>query len=127
MTFDPDKYPGYILIRLDNFLMQNPALNLEEKLYLSIIFGFTIQGKCCFASTDWIAYKLGLSPLLVFEMEKKLARQGFIKIRQASYRDGARAVTFILDGFEDPCEGDQFDEHLDIFSVDADEIEPTED
>ena len=127
MTFNPDKYPGYILLRLDNFIMQNPALNLEEKLYLSIIFGFSIQGKCCFATQDWIAYKLGLSPVLVNEIEKKLARQGFIKIRQASYRNGQRAVTFILDGFEDPCEGEQFDEHFDIFSVDADEIEPTED
>ena len=63
----------------------------------------------------------------MLEIEKKLARQGFIRVRHASYRDGARAVTFILDGFEDPCEGDQFDEHFDIFSVDADEIEPTED
>jgi hypothetical protein len=127
MTFDPDKYPGYILVRLDNFLMQNPALNLEEKLYLSIIFGFTIQEKCCFASVDWIAYKLGLSPLLVLEIEKKLARQGFIRVRHASYRDGARAVTFVLTDWEDPCEGPEFDEHLDIFNVDADEIEEIKD
>jgi hypothetical protein len=127
MPFDPDKYPGYILLRLDNFIMQNSSLNLEEKLYLSIIFGFSIQGKCCFATTDWIAYKLGLSPLLVFEMEKKLAKQGFIRIRQASYKNGARAVTFIIDGFEDPCEGPEFDEHFDIFTIDEDEIEETED
>jgi hypothetical protein len=103
--------------------MQNTALNLEEKLYLSIIFGFTIQGKCCFATTDWIAYKLGLSPLLVYEMEKKLARQGFIRVRQASYKDGARAVTFVLTDWEDPCQGEQFDNELDIFSIPDDEIE----
>jgi hypothetical protein len=56
-------------------------------------------------------------------MEKKLARQGFIRIRQASYRNGSRAVTFVLTDWKDPCEGEQFDSEFDIFTISDDEVE----
>jgi hypothetical protein len=127
MSFNPQNHEGFILLRLDNFIMRNDALNLEEKLYLSLAFGFVAQGKCMFASHEWIAYKFGWSPIFVKEMENKLARQGFIRVKYASHTGGGRAVTFILDDFEDPCEGEQFDNQFDIFTLSDDEVESAED
>jgi hypothetical protein len=123
MSFNPHEHEGYILLRLDNFIMRNDSLSLQEKLYLSLCFGFAVQGKCMFATHEWIAYKFGWSPVFVKEMENKLARQGFIRVKYASHTGGGRAVTFILDDWEDPCEGEQFDDEFDIFTLPDDEVE----
>ncbi len=116
MTFNPNEHDGFILLRLDNFIMRNETLNLEEKLYLSLAFGFTAQGKCMFASKDWIAYKFGWSPVFVEEMERKLARQGFIKIRRGI---DARSVTFVLDDWEDPCQEESADLVFDVTTIET--------
>jgi hypothetical protein len=119
MSFDKDEHQGFILLRVDNFIWHNPSLCIEEKIFLNLCFGFAAQGKCMFASDEWIGFKFGWEPKFVFEMTEKLRRQGYIKVNRAM-RGGARAITFIVDTWEDPCQEET--EDGDIFSVDPIEI-----
>lgn len=112
-NFNPDEHQGFMLLRCDNFIFHNQSLTLEEKILLNLIFSFSVQSKCFFASSDWIAYRFGWSPLFVDEMIAKLKLQGFIKVNP--YHVTGRSIWFVLDEWEDPCDACD-DALVDIYS-----------
>ena len=46
---------GYILMRVDPFIWHNDELQYPEKLLINVVFGFTLENKCCHLADTWFA------------------------------------------------------------------------
>lgn len=93
---------GYILLRVDKFIWEDPNLNYPEKIVLNFIFSWSIQEKCCFASDEWIASKFGWDDNFVNQIIGMLQVRGYVDVVEADWQY-PRRLSVILPGFKNPC------------------------
>lgn len=95
---------GYILLRVDPFIWHNEHLNYPEKLILNIVFGFTMDNKCCELSDTWFANKFGWTPQFVREVIDLLRIRGFLRVNQIEVGAGyVRGLSVPMSDRECPC------------------------
>jgi len=110
-----DRTENAILVRVDPWLFRLEGLSLFEKLLLNYVYSWSIQGRCCFSSDDWLGHKFGFPKGDVFTTLNLLEMKGYIRINR-SFQGGARSLTFVFEDVADPCEGSTGPE--DIFQID---------
>ena len=95
---------GYILMRVDPFIWHNDQLNYPEKLLLNVVFGFTIDNKCCHLADTWFATKFGWTPQFVTEMVKMLKMRGYLLVTEDVWGFGfVRGLSVPMGDRECPC------------------------
>ena len=105
-----------ILLRIDPFIFRMEDLSLFEKMLLNYVFSWAVQNKCCFSSSEWLAYKFGYTEQEVDTTLRLLEMKNLIKINRA-FTGGARALTFVFEEeIQDPCDGLTGPE--DVFQID---------
>ena len=110
-----DRTENAILVRVDPWIFRLEGLSLFEKLLLNYVYSWSIQGRCCFSSDDWLAHKFGFPKGDVFTTLNLLEMKGYIRINR-SFQGGARSLSFVFEDAADPCEGSTGPE--DIFQID---------
>jgi len=110
-----DRTEAAILWRIDPWIMREEGLSFIEKLLLNYVFGWTIQGRCCFSSDQWIAYKLNLQESDIRTAFELLQMKGYIKINRG-FEGGARSLSFTFSDVPDVCEGSLGPD--DVFQID---------
>jgi hypothetical protein len=93
---------GYILMRVDSFIWEDQELNYPEKIILNFIFSWSIQEKCCFASSEWIASKFGWDERFVDQVISMLQARGYVSIIEKDWQY-PRRLSVILPGHSNPC------------------------
>lgn len=86
-------------------------LTMEEKLIVSYIWSWQIQGKCCFASDDFLAEALGVSTPDIRKTILSLASRNKITITRAT-SSTARMLSMRQYNGVDPCVSE-----MDLFDV----------
>jgi len=109
-----DRTENAILLRVDPWIFRLDGLTLLEKILLNYVYSWTIQGRCCFSSDEWLGHKLGFSKGDIFTTLNLLEMKGYIKINRG-FQGGARSLSFVFTDAPDPCEGAQGPE--DIFNI----------
>lgn len=110
-----DRTEAAILWRIDPWIFREEGLSFLEKMLLNYVFSWTIQGRCCFSSDEWIAYKLNVERSDIFTTLNLLQMKGYIKINRA-FSGGARSLSFTFSDVPDVCEGSTGPE--DVFQID---------
>jgi len=72
-----------ILLRVDPFIWKDTSLNYPEKFIFNLIFGFSIDGKCCELDNHWIATKFGLEEDFVEDVLSLLVMKGMLNVYPA--------------------------------------------
>jgi len=95
---------NYRNIRVYQQIMEDPSIrSLEEKMILNIVLMFQSQGRCCFASDDYLAGVIGSTPQKARATVALLAGRGRLKIRYAD-NSTARLLSIPTQSGVDPCE-----------------------
>jgi hypothetical protein len=110
-----DRTEAAILWRIDPWIFREEGLSFMEKMLLNYVFSWSIQGRCCFSSDQWLAYKLNVEVSDIFTTLNLLEMKGYIKINRA-FEGGARSLSFTFSDVKDVCEGSTGPE--DIFQID---------
>ena len=98
-----DRTENAILLRIDPFIFRMDGLTLFEKMLLNYIYGWTIQGRCCFSSSEWLAYKFGFTTGDVDTTLQLLQMKGYINLRVSPSDPTIRSLSFVFEDLEDPC------------------------
>ena len=101
----------YTIFKLYSHIVNDLSLNnMEEKLIVSYIWSWQVQGKCCFASDDFLAEALGTNPFTIRTIILSLEKRNKITITRASASTARMLSMKKYDGV-DPCvaEMDLFD------------------
>ena len=99
-----DQSDHAILLRIDPWIFREEGLSLFEKMLANYVYSWTIQGRCCFVSDEWLGYKFGFSKQEVFTTLNILDMRGYIKINRA-FNGGARSLSFVFSDIDDICDG----------------------
>jgi len=110
-----DRTENAILLRVDPWIFRLDGLTLLEKILCNYIYSWTIQGRCCFSSSEWLGHKLGFSKGDIDATLNLLQMKGYIKINRG-FQGGARSLTFVFEDAADPCDGVSGPE--DVFKID---------
>jgi DNA-binding MarR family transcriptional regulator len=97
-----DRTENAILLRIDPFIFRLDGLSLFEKMILNYIYSWTIQGRCCFSTSEWLAYKFGFTEGDVNTTLDLLQMKGYIRIKS---NPTSRSLSFVFEDLGDPCEG----------------------
>ena len=108
-----DQSDHAILLRIDPWIFREEGLSLFEKMLANYVYSWTIQGKCCFVSDEWLGYKFGFTKQEVFTTLNLLQMKGYIKINRGF--QGARSLSFVFSDIGDVCEGQSGPD--DIFEI----------
>ena len=99
-----DRTENAILLRVDPFIFRLDGLSLFEKMLLNYVYSWSVQGRCCFSSDEWLAYKFGFMASDVFTTLNLLQMKGYIRINRG-HGGGARSLSFVFEDAPDACEG----------------------
>ena len=103
---------NYAIFKLYEHIMEDISLHtLEEKLIVSYIWSWQVQGKCCFASDVFLGKALGIHEHSINKTILSLGKRNKITITRASSSTARMLSMKHYDGV-DPCTA-----HLDIFDI----------
>ena len=100
-----DRTENAILLRIDPWIFRLDGLSLLEKMLLNYVYSWTVQGRCCFTSSEWMAYKFGFTAGDIDTTLDLLQMKGYIHIKKSTEDYNLRTLSFNFEDMEDPCNG----------------------